>query len=152
MIILDTNVLSELLRPAPAPQVLAWLDALGHTAGFVSSVTQAEMLLGVALLPAGKRRDALELNIGALFSRQFSGRCLPFDTQAAPYFARIVANRRKAGKPISAEYAQIAAIACCRGFQLATPTKPTLQPLRVWPSSIRGSMSSDIWLAPLPPG
>lgn len=120
MIILDTNVLSELLRPAPAPQVMAWLDALGHTAGFVSSVTQAEMLLGVALLPAGKRRDALEVNVGALFARQFAGRCLPFDSQAASHFARIVAGRKKAGKPISAEDAQIAAIACSRGFHLAT--------------------------------
>lgn len=120
MIVLDTNILSELLRPTPAPQVLAWLDELGHTAGFVSSVTQAEMLLGVALLPAGKRREALEVNIGALFNRQFSGRCLAFDTQAAPYFARIVASRRKAGRPISAEDAQIAAICCSRGFHLAT--------------------------------
>lgn len=120
MIVLDTNVLSELLRPVPAPQVLAWLNALGHTAGFVSSVTQAEMLLGVALLPAGKRRDVLEISVGALFARQFAGRCLPFDAQAAPHFARIVASRRKTGKPISAEDAQIAAIACSRGFQLAT--------------------------------
>lgn len=120
MIILDTNVLSELLRPTPAPQVLAWLDDLGHTAGYVSSITQAEMLLGVALLPAGKRRDALQMNVGALFARQFSSRCLPFDSQAAPHFARIVSGRKKAGKPINAEDAQIAAIACSRGYGLAT--------------------------------
>ena len=120
MTLLDTNVLSELLRPTPSAQVLAWLDKLGHAAGYVSSVTQAEMLLGVALLPAGKRRDALDVNVGALFTRQFSGRCLPFDTQAAPHFARIVASRQKVGRPVSVEDAQIAAIACSRGFQLAT--------------------------------
>lgn len=120
MIVLDTNVLSELLRPHPEQQVIAWLDKLGHREGYVTSITQAEMLLGVPLLPAGKRREALQTNVEALFTHHFSGRCLPFDAQAAPYFARIIASRKKAGKPISTEDAQIAAICCSRNFSLAT--------------------------------
>lgn len=118
--LLDTNVLSETMRPEPAWQVLAWLDALGQHPVYVSSVTQAEMLLGVALLPAGKRRDALELKVAALFTQHFANRCLPFDAQAAPHYARIVAYRRNAGKRIATEDAQIAAIACSRRYGLAT--------------------------------
>lgn len=118
--LLDTNVLSETMRPAPAQQVLAWLDGLGRRPVYVSSVTQAEMLLGVALLPAGRRRDTLEVKVAALFAQHFANRCLPFDAQAAPHYARIVASRQKAGKRIATEDAQIAAIACSRGYGLAT--------------------------------
>ena len=118
--LLDTNVLSETMRPAPARQVLAWLDEQGRRPVYVSSVTQAEMLLGVALLPAGRRRDTLEMKVAALFARHFANRCLPFDAQAAPHYARIVASRQKEGKRIATEDAQIAAIACSRGYGLAT--------------------------------
>ena len=118
--LLDTNVLSETMRPAPAPQVLDWLDAQGRRPVYVSSVTQAEMLLGVALLPAGRRREMLETKVVTLFEQHFANRCLPFDAQAAPHYARIVASRQKAGKRIAAEDAQIAAIACSRGYGLAT--------------------------------
>lgn len=118
--LLDTNVLSETMRPAPAPQVLDWLDAQGRRPVYVSSVTQAEMLLGVALLPAGRRREMFETKVAALFAQHFANRCLPFDAQAAPHYARIVASRQKAGKRIASEDAQIAAIACSRGFDLAT--------------------------------
>jgi len=118
--VLDTVVLSETMRPAPAWQVLAWLDGLGQRAVYVSSVTQAEMLLGVALLPAGKRRETLETKVAALFTQHFANRCLPFDAQAAPYYARIIASRQREGKRIATEDAQIAAIACSRGYRLAT--------------------------------
>lgn len=118
--LLDTNVLSETMRPEPAPQVLAWLDGLGSGPVYVSSVTQAEMLLGVTLLPTGRRREALELKVVALFAQHFANRCLPFDAQAAPYYARIVAARRRAGKRITTEDAQIAAVACSRSYRLAT--------------------------------
>lgn len=120
MIVLDTNVLSEVLRAQPAPQVLAWINRLGQTPFYVSSVTQAEMLLGVALLPAGKRRDALGAQVAGLFAQHFANRCLPFDAQAAPYYAQIVSARRRAGKPVNTEDAQIAAIACSRSYRLAT--------------------------------
>ena len=71
MIVLDTNVLSETMRSQPASQVLAWLDGLDQLPVYVSSVTQAEMLLGVALMPAGKRRTTLETKVAALFSQHF---------------------------------------------------------------------------------
>jgi hypothetical protein len=120
VIVLDTNVLSEVLRLQPAPQVLAWLNGLGQTPVYVSSVTQAEMLLGVALLPAGKRRDVLETQVSGLFSQHFANRCLPFDSQAALFYARIVSSRQRLGKRINTEDGQIAAVACSRGYSLAT--------------------------------
>jgi hypothetical protein len=120
VILLDTNVLSETMRPAPARQVLDWLDRLGRRPVYVSSVSQAEMLLGVALLPAGRRRDTLEMKVAALFAQHFANRCLPFDAQAAPHYARIVASRQKVGRRIAVEDAQIAAIACSRDCSLAT--------------------------------
>jgi toxin FitB len=120
MIILDTNVLSEVLRITPAPQVMQWMDSLKPNDVYVTSVTQAEMLLGVALLPKGKRRDALGAQVASLFDTHFKQRCLPFNANAATYYADIVADRQRAGKPISTEDAQIAAIACSVGFDLAT--------------------------------
>ena len=120
MIILDTNVLSEVLRFNPEPTVLRWLDAYSPNSVYVTSVTQAEMLLGVALLPKGKRREALGAQVASLFEQHFTLRCLAFDARAANRYADIVAERQRAGKPISTEDAQIAAIACSVGYRLAT--------------------------------
>ena len=120
MILLDTNVVSETMRPRPSVRVLDWLDAQRITQVFVSSVTQAEMLLGVALLPAGKRRADFSKMVDGLFNQDFAHRCLPFDQAAAPLCAKVVAGRKKAGLPISTEDAQIAAIALRHGFRLAT--------------------------------
>jgi predicted nucleic acid-binding protein len=120
MIVLDTNVLSEVLRTRPAPQVLAWLNDIPADKVFVSSVTQAEMLLGVALLPPGKRRNTLAAQVTSLFAQHFIARCLPFDALAAPHYARIVAGRQRTGRPMSTEDGQIAAITLSRSFRLAT--------------------------------
>ena len=120
MILLDTNVVSETMRPRPSMKVLDWLDAQRVTQVFVSSVTQAEMQLGVALLPSGKRRIDFARMVDELFNHDFAHRCLPFDQAAAPLYAKIVAGRQRAGLPISTEDAQIAAIAMCHGFRLAT--------------------------------
>jgi toxin FitB len=120
MIILDTNVLSEVLRIIPSAQVLLWMDALAANSVYVTSITQAEMLLGIALLPKGKRREKLDAQVTALFEHHFKQRCLPFDTIAASNYAKIVAMRQRMGKPISTEDGQIAAIAVTRGFRLAT--------------------------------
>jgi predicted nucleic acid-binding protein len=119
MILLDTNVLSELMRPQPNPVVLAWVDAHSGEA-LVSAITQAEISLGVALLPDGKRRDALAAAARQMFELDFSGRCLPFDTVAAEHFASLVAARRRIGRPITTQDAQIAAIALANGVSLAT--------------------------------
>lgn len=118
--LLDTNVLSELLRARPEPAVLAWFAVQAPDSLVVSAVTQAEMLLGARLLPAGQRRQQLQQALEAMFREDFSGRVLPFDTAAAADYADVVHARRNAGRPISQFDAQIAAIALCRGAGLAT--------------------------------
>lgn len=118
--LLDTNVLSELLRAAPNPAVLEWVSAQPGENLFVTSVTEAEMRLGVRLLPSGKRRQALEIAVAAMFAEDFAGRIRPFDTAAVPSYVDIVCKRRAAGRPISQFDAQIAAIALSHGDKLAT--------------------------------
>ncbi|MHB8836126.1 MAG: PIN domain-containing protein [Candidatus Methylomirabilia bacterium] len=120
MILLDTNVLSELMRPAPEPRVVRWLDSCSGEDIWVSAVTEAEILLGIQLLPQGRRRDGLAELAGRMFEEDFSGRCLPFDAGAAAVYAAIVAARTRLGSPISVEDAQIAAIARAGGLALAT--------------------------------
>ena len=118
--LLDTNVLSELLRSAPEPRVLAWFAGQPSETLVVSAVTQAEMSLGARLMPAGKRRTSLQAALGAMFSEDFAGRILPFDSAAAPAYVDIVSACRAAGRPISQFDAQIAAIALQAGTTLAT--------------------------------
>ncbi len=120
MILLDTNVLSELMRPSPEPKVLQWLDSHPAMDVWISAVTVAEIRLGVALLPDGKRRALLSDLAERMFREDFSERCLPFDFSAAGEYASIVATRTRLGSPISVEDAQIAAIARGGGLALAT--------------------------------
>jgi predicted nucleic acid-binding protein len=120
MIVLDTNVLSELMRTAPEPRVDRWLAAQPTASVFTSAVTEAELRYGIALLPAGKRRSSLSALLQEILAEDFDGRILPFDSPAAAAFAEIATDRRKAGKPISQADAQIAAIARSRGAALAT--------------------------------
>lgn len=120
MIILDTNVVSELLRPAPAASVAAWLAAQEGSRVYLTAIGAAELRLGVALLPAGRRRDTLELAIDAMLAEDFRRRILPFDEAAAHAYAAIAAARRAAGRPISQSDAQIAAIALACDASLAT--------------------------------
>jgi predicted nucleic acid-binding protein len=119
-ILLDTNVLSEMLRAQPDPTVLAWVASQPAHGLFVSAVTQAEMMLGARLLPAGKRRQLLEQALEAMFREDFTDRVLPFDAGAAAPYAAVVASRRRAGKPISQFDGQIAAIAIRHRLGLAT--------------------------------
>lgn len=118
--LLDTNVLSELLRAGPDRAVGAWVAAQPADSLCISAVTQAEVLLGAKLLPAGRRRDALERALVAMFEEEFSERILPFDSAAVPAYVDIVARRRAAGRPISQFDAQIAAIARHHRNTLAT--------------------------------
>lgn len=124
MILLDTNVLSELMRPAPDPAVERWLAAQPDASLFISAITEAELRYGAALLPSGKRRSALTAEIDGMLEEDFDGRILPFDRLAAQAFAAIAADRRQAGRPISQADAQIAAIARSRGASLATRNVP----------------------------
>lgn len=120
MILLDTNVLSEFMRPAPAAQVVAWLDAQRPDQVWISAITRAEIELGIALLPNGQRRRGLQTAAAALFAEDFAGHCLPFDERAASAYAGVVATRTRSGRPISVEDAQIAAICLAHGCTLAT--------------------------------
>lgn len=120
MILLDTNVLSELMRPAPAPAVETWVSAQPAAGIFISAITEAELRYGLALLPDGQRRRRLLVQAQAMLAEDFAGRILPFDSAAAEAYAPIAAARRLAGRPISQADAQIAAIAASRGAALAT--------------------------------
>ncbi len=120
MIVLDTNVISEMMRPKPAPAVVAWFAGQPAAALFTTALTQAEIMYGLALMPAGKRRAALQAAAKALFEEDFAGRLLPYDSDAAPHFAEIAAERRRLGQPISQVDAQIAAITCSRAGSIAT--------------------------------
>lgn len=118
--LLDTNVLSELLRATPERSVRQWLAAQPAEGLFVTAVTQAEMMLGARLLPAGKRRSALESALRGMFDEDFAGRVLPFDSAATSAYAELVATRRASGRPISQFDAQIAAIARQHAMGVAT--------------------------------
>ncbi len=120
MIVLDTNVLSEALRPAPDARFRAWFSGQPASTLFTTAISQAEMLYGLALLPHGRRRQALDAAIAAIFENEFPERVLPFDSPAAQAFATIMSRRRRAGKPMSQIDAQIAAIAASRGAAIAT--------------------------------
>ncbi len=120
MIVLDTNVISEMLTPAPDASVEAWLTTQPPASIFTTAITQAEILDGLRLLPDGKRRSELEAAIRPIFAEDFEDRVLSFDQQAAEIYARIAVIRRQAGRPISQFDAQIAAIALSRGAALAT--------------------------------
>jgi len=119
-IILDTNVVSELMRPQPEPLVLDWFSRQTAVTFYTTAITQAEILLGIALLPAGKRRDLLADAAEKMFQEDFAGNCLPFDASCTALYASVVANRRRSGFSMTTEDAQIAAIALSRNLPLAT--------------------------------
>lgn len=120
MIVLDTNVLSEVLKPAPSPKVLNWLAAQERRATFTTATTKAEILFGVELLPVGKRRTALHTAVDNIFTKEFAGRVLAFDEIAARIYAKILAERFRLGRPMSQSDAQIAAISQSHQAMLAT--------------------------------
>ena len=120
MIVLDTNVLSEALRPSPDTSVLEWIAKQPRASLFTTTVTRGEILYGIRLLSDGKRRRALWDAAVKIFSDDFAGQVLSFDNDAADMYAEIAASRRNAGKPISQFDAMIVAMARSRGASLAT--------------------------------
>lgn len=120
MIVLDTNVLSEALRPLPSNAVLRWLAAQDSMEVFTTAITQAEVLYGVEILPAGRRRTRLHAAIEELFFKDFDGRILPFNEESARLFAKIVSTRIAMGRPVSQFDAMIAAISRARRAVIAT--------------------------------
>ncbi len=120
MVLLDTNVVSELMLAVPSAEVLAWIDDLPSRRLFVSAVTEAEVRTGIAFLPEGARRLSLANAAERTLGHLFSGRVLPFDSDAARAYADIAATRRAAGRPISQSDCQIAATARTHGMAVAT--------------------------------
>jgi len=120
MIVLDTNVLSELMRPAPSPRVVAWVAKQPATELFTTSITEAEIFYGIELLTKGKRREGLLAAAEAMFAEDLAGRVFGFESDAARAYSKIAARRRALGRPISHADAQIAAIVQVRGAKLAT--------------------------------
>jgi len=120
MIILDTNVLSELMRPKPSASVLAWIAKQPEAEIFTTSITEAEIFYGIEVLPKGKRREHLIAAAEIVFTEDFSGRVYGFDSAAARAFSKIASARRNSGRPISHPDAQIAAIAKTRRAKVAT--------------------------------
>jgi predicted nucleic acid-binding protein len=120
VIVLDTNVLSEVLTPLPSQIVVHWLAAQEPSSVFITAITQAEILYGIEILPLGKRRMRLLAAVEKMFAEEFEGRILPFDEDAVGTFAKIVAARYAAGRPISQFDAMIAAITRLHRAAVAT--------------------------------
>ena len=120
MIVLDTNVVSELMRRAPDPAVETWAAGYALEDLFFSAVGEAELRYGAAIMPAGRRRETLASDIETMLRAAFESRILPFDSAAARAYAAIAAARRAAGRPVSHPDGQIAAIAHSRGMTVAT--------------------------------
>lgn len=117
---LDTNVVSELMRAQPDASVLRWMDAQSPPALWLNSVVVSELLYGVAKLPKGKRKEQLITAVAAMVDEDFAGRVLSFDVDAAAQYASLVVMRENAGLSVSMADAQIAAICLAHGASLAT--------------------------------
>ena len=120
MILLDTNVVSEPLRPAPNARVVEWIDSQTLETLFLSAITVAELRAGLAMLPAGKRRAGLQESLEIRVLPLFSGRVLPFDVACTQAYAELMAKARSSGLAIASADAYIAAIAAANGLTVAT--------------------------------
>lgn len=131
MIVLDTNVLSALMRQMPDAPVVAWLDRQPAESVWITSITLFEARLGIALLPKGRRRDSLETAFSQLLQEDLENRVLDFDSAAATAAASLAAERQRAGRPVDMRDTQIAGIALARRATLATRNVRHFQDLNV---------------------
>jgi len=120
MFVLDTNILSAIMSTGPSPEVAAWIAGQPEDVLFTTTICQAEILAGLAVMPEGRRRLTLETAARAIFADDFGGRVLPFDTTAAAAYADIFAARRRAGRPTAPLDLMIAAVARARGASVVT--------------------------------
>ncbi|MBN8897688.1 MAG: type II toxin-antitoxin system VapC family toxin [Rhodospirillales bacterium] len=120
MLVLDTNMLSEIMRPEPERKVADWIVRQQSEELFTAAVCQAEILSGLAVMPSGRRRTELEEAARAMFTDDFDGRVLPFDIEAASAYAKVFAARRNAGRPSGTIDLMLAAIARARGASVVT--------------------------------
>ena len=118
--LLDTHVVSELMRPNAAPAVSTWVEAHPHSNLWITRITQAEMWFGARVLRPGKKRQSLQAMLTLIFDEDFAGRIFDFDSAAASAYADILSQRRAAGRPMSQFDAQIAAIARVHGAAVVT--------------------------------
>lgn len=127
MIVLDTNVISELARLAPDRGVLSWLDSLETSEVATTAITAAELRYGAARLPEGRRKRELAVVIRGILTEDFHGRVLPFDERASVRYAEVVTGRQQIGRPIGVADAQIAAICRDLSATLATRSIPDFE-------------------------
>lgn len=120
MLMLDTNMLSEIMRPKPDREIANWIVRQPSDELFTAAVCQAEILSGLAILPNGRRRADLQEAARAMFANDFDGRILPFDSEAASAYAEVFAARRKIGRPSGTIDLMLAAIARVRGGSVVT--------------------------------
>lgn len=120
MIILDTNIISELMKSAPDEKVISWIDRQNAIDIYITSISMAEIYYGLGVLPSGKRRAALMQAFNEVVDQLFGPRVLVFDEDASSHYGAIMASRKKAGKPMSILDGQIAAIASAANAGLAT--------------------------------
>lgn len=120
MYAIDTNVASELMRPTPAPAVAAWIAEQNASDLVLTAISEAELRYGVAIVPAGRRRNELQAAMTRWLRVGFGGRILPFDSAAARHYADIASGRRRVGRPMGEADCQIAAICRSRGAALVT--------------------------------
>ena len=120
MIILDSNVISEIIRPTPSAQAIAWVAGQPADSLYITAISEAELRYGIAILPTSTRQERLLVQIDGMFKWDFADRILPFDSEAARTYALIASVRRAAGLPISQADCQTAAIARSAGASIAT--------------------------------
>jgi predicted nucleic acid-binding protein len=118
--ILDTNILSALMQSPPVAEVAAWVDAQNEELLFTTSISQAEIFSGIAIMPSGRRRHALEAAARAMFADDFEDRVLPFDCEAAEAYAMMFATRRQTGRPTTTLDLMIASIARAHRASMVT--------------------------------
>jgi toxin FitB len=131
LIVLDTNILSELMRLRPERTVFDWVARQLPASLYTTTITQAEILYGLAKMPAGKRRSELEAQYRAMLAEEFEGRVLSFDSAAAEAYGPMMAGRERQGRQTDTHDVQIAAIAMSRGAAVATRNLPDFQNLGV---------------------
>jgi toxin FitB len=120
MILIDTNIISEMMKPAPDPKVISWIDQQDIMHLYISTITIAELAYGINVLPAGNRRNYLEKAFNSVVREAFEYRIFTFDEVAAHHYGMIMSQRKNIGKPMSMADGQIAAIAHAHNCTLAT--------------------------------
>ncbi len=120
MLVVDTNVLSELMRPTPDPVIASWVAERTTSSLHLTAISEAELRFGLAIMPPGRRRDGLAEGLKRMLRTGFANRVLPFDSAAASSYAEIAAARRAMGRPMPEADCQIAAIARSRDMAVVT--------------------------------